>query len=971
MTKKMLIDAAQNEEIRVALVDGKKVEDFDFESSSRKPLRGNIYLARVTRVEPSLQAAFVEYGGNRHGFLAFSEIHPDYYQIPVSDRQLLQAAEQEMADIADELERHQRGDDEDHEDDEIDDASGNLNSDDEDNSDEDDAPVAANDAEDQDPVDLLNQDGDAQDGDAQDGDADAEATSESSDEAETLPLGSLDEADDIEEIVIPVLDTEIEASEDTDETPDAGSIIVALNADGEPQISTAAEASDDDTDLDDDYTNDGSTVEQRKRIAELNEQYKEARRKHARLIRNYKIQEVVKARQILLVQVVKEERGTKGAALTSYMSLAGRYCVLMPNTARGGGISRKIPSATDRKRLRRIVNDLDVTKGMGLIIRTAGAKRTKTEIKRDYDYLLRLWENIRELTLKSVAPCLIYEEASLIKRAIRDLYDKDITRVLVEGEEGYREAKDFMKMLMPSHAKYVQPYKEETPLFLHFDVEQQLDAMYQPAVRLKSGGYLVIHQTEALIAVDVNSGKATRERNIESTALKTNLEAASEVARQCKLRDLAGLIVIDFIDMEEGRNNRAVEKRLKESLKNDRARIQTGRISSFGLLEMSRQRRRSGIVDGTTSACPTCSGSGAVRSHEMASLRILRAIEAEAISNRAAIIAAKTSMEVALYILNHKRAWLTRIETHYALTIEITADPSKAGDLYEIERRGAARALPDRPAAIQADYGVDDDADEVISDHDDEDKRDQRRARHTDEDADDGEGRKRRKRRRRRRGGRDGDDNEENTTHANEERSEESSNEGDESQDSSPQARSEDDSDEDKPKKRRRRGRRGGRRNREQENRGEDERPQTNAASEPTENNVQAEGENTPPPEVTTEQAISSERAEQAAQPNEESATSDSAAVEKPKRKRRSRAKPKEDAASPEANVEASSDGAVQEAPVKKPARKSTRKTAAARDDKAADSAPASAEAPDTSAPVASATKKPTKKGWWQRALGA
>ncbi|MEL6213585.1 MAG: ribonuclease E/G, partial [Pseudomonadota bacterium] len=424
---------------------------------------------------------------------------------------------------------------------------------------------------------------------------------------------------------------------------------------------------------------------------QLIERYKEARRKRAKLIRNYKIQEVVKRRQILLVQVVKEERGNKGAALTTYLSLAGRYCVLMPNTARGGGISRKIPNASDRKRLRRVVDSLDVAQGMGLIIRTAGAKRTKTEIKRDYDYLTRLWETIRSQTLESIAPCLIYEEASLIKRAIRDLYDKDISTVLVEGEDGYREAKDFMKMLMPSHAKNVQPYKDKLPLFVRYDVEKQLDAMYQPVVRLKSGGYIVINQTEALIAIDVNSGKATRERNIELTALKTNIEAAAETARQCRLRDLAGLIVIDFIDMEENKNNRTVEKKLKDALKHDRARIQVGRISNFGLLEMSRQRRRSGIVDGTTNACPTCNGAGAVRSSEMAALRILRAIESEAIAGRAGVISVRASLDVTLYVLNNKRTWLKRLEDDYALTIEVIADQSKAGDQYDIEKRGAAR----------------------------------------------------------------------------------------------------------------------------------------------------------------------------------------------------------------------------------------------------------------------------------------
>ncbi|MEO1152030.1 MAG: Rne/Rng family ribonuclease [Pseudomonadota bacterium] len=963
MTKKMLIDAAQNEEIRVALIEGKKVEDFDFESSSRKPLRGNIYLARVTRVEPSLQAAFVEYGGNRHGFLAFSEIHPDYYQIPVSDRQLLQQAEQEIADIADELERYQRGD-EDESDDTASSASGESGE------------------EDDETVRFHGTDGEVEEPESND-DGDVNAPAETQEAEDATPevddaptLGSLEDAGDEEEIVAPetvapetVATATGEASDDDDidgagtdadradaHEDDGDSVAVALAADGNPEITIG----------DEDFENDGENNAQRQKIADLNEQYKEARRKHARLVRNYKIQEVIKARQILLVQVVKEERGTKGAALTSYLSLAGRYCVLMPNTARGGGISRKIPSATDRKRLRRIVNSLDVTRGMGLIIRTAGAKRTKTEIKRDYDYLTRLWENIRELTLKSVAPCLIYEEASLIKRAIRDLYDKDITRVLVEGEEGYREAKDFMKMLMPSHAKYVQPYKENTPLFLHFDVEQQLDAMYQPAVRLKSGGYLVIHQTEALIAVDVNSGKATRERNIEATALKTNLEAASEVARQCKLRDLAGLIVIDFIDMEESRNNRAVEKRLKEALKNDRARIQTGRISGFGLLEMSRQRRRSGIVDGTTSACPTCSGSGAVRSHEMAALRIIRGIEAEAISNRAAVIAAKTSMEVALYILNHKRASLNRIEEHYALSIEITSDPSKAGDLYDIERRGAPRAMPERPAAVQADDGIEDD-DTLSADTDDL-TADEDNAERDHEDLEDGDGRKRRRRRRRRRGGRDQQDRAEGSSHdqpQDEQGSYEIAATGDRDGSGDDQRADEgvDNSENsDRPRKRRRRGRRGGRRNRSSDE-ASTEALEGADASAPETKDASAEG--------ASQDAPLKEEAAEAADVTKPSDDGSGASDEKPKRRRRSRSSSKpaasngkadEPAPSPESSPEPSPGPSPEPAPEPMAADPAPQL--------APQAAPQPAPKPVATPPADTPKKSKSKKGWWQRALG-
>ncbi len=706
MTRHMLIDAAHPEEVRVCVLENGRVEDFDFEFSSRKPLRGNIYLARVTRVEPSLQAAFVEYGGNRHGFLAFNEIHPDYYQIPVSDRRLLQEAEAEESALAAELgldsheddsdlegEDHGGGDDEDAADfrdeeraaavkgeessDESGDEASDDSGDDHDTDEESDSEEAGagNDAEGH--ADDQNGRSGSENGDG-DGDhaaeaAESEAAPEDDARAAAFSTGSGESLSAPSETI---------GGEDAAAEP---------SEDGAPDAQTAPQKPE------------RKAKPANARRGELLERYREARRKRQRLLRNYKIQEVIKRRQIMLVQVVKEERGTKGAALTTYMSLAGRYCVLMPNTARGGGISRKIGVAVDRKRLRRVVDSLEVPQGMGLIIRTAGAKRTKVEIKRDYDYLTRLWENIRTLTLQSIAPCLIYEEASLIKRAIRDLYDKDIDDITVEGEEGYREAKDFMKMLMPSHAKNVRQHKDGAPLFLANDVESQLDAMYQPTVRLKSGGYLVIHQTEALVAIDVNSGKATRERNIEQTALKTNLEAAKEAARQCRLRDLAGLIVVDFIDMEEQRNNRSVEKRFKDALKDDRARIQVGRISNFGLLEMSRQRRRSGIVDGTTHVCPTCNGAGNVRSNEMAALRILRAIETTALKERASTIGVRASLDVTLYILNHKRGWLKRIEDSYGVTVEIIADSAKAGDVFDLERRGPARDPAQTLQVVRAD----------------------------------------------------------------------------------------------------------------------------------------------------------------------------------------------------------------------------------------------------------------------------
>ena len=834
MSKKMLIDAAHAEEVRVCVLENRKVEDFDFESSSRKPLRGNIYLARVTRVEPSLQAAFVEYGGNRHGFLAFNEIHPDYYQIPVADREALQAADAEEAALAAELDLVQRGDED--EDDDGRDYDSDASEDDHDDiaaeadndRDADEEEIQAHSSDDEETPETEDALGDASDEDdreeeeeeetaADDDDGEDDLAAEPSDETVSAEATVEDDFAADEEAKVTITEDglvvpldEVETSEDdeayeeeiaatSDEAVPFGTPVFPFIASDEEDEAQASEA--EETAADDDEKVEARRPDPKKaKRAALLERYKEAKRKRARLLRNYKIQEVIKRRQILLIQVVKEERGNKGAALTTYMSLAGRYCVLMPNTARGGGISRKIPNASDRKRLRRVVDSLDVPEGMGLIIRTAGAKRTKTEIKRDYDYLIRLWENIRSLTLESIAPCLIYEEASLIKRAIRDLYDKDITKVLVEGEEGYREAKDFMKMLMPSHAKNVQPYKDKLPLFVKNDVEKQLDAMYQPTVRLKSGGYLVINQTEALIAVDVNSGKATRERNIELTALKTNLEAAVETARQCRLRDLAGLVVIDFIDMEENKNNRAVEKKLKEALKHDRARIQVGRISGFGLLEMSRQRRRSGIVDGTTHACPTCNGAGAVRSNEMAALRILRAAESEAISRRAAIVSVKASLDVTLYILNHKRDWLKRIEEDYAVTLEVVADQSKAGDQYEIEKRGEPRPAPAETSVVRADSSdafmdEESDADDVVQGDGNaatDDTEDEKPAR--------------RKRRRRRKKRQDDDGAEARTA---DEAGDDDAEKSDEREETASAA---DDEEGGERKKRRRRGRRGGRR---------------------------------------------------------------------------------------------------------------------------------------------------------------
>ncbi len=676
MTKKMLIDAAHPEETRVVVVDGTRVEEFDFESQSKKQLRGNIYLAKVTRVEPSLQAAFVEYGGNRHGFLAFNEIHPDYYQIPLADREALLRAQAE----------------------------------------EDDEPVS-------------------------NGRGRAKASTEGDEDEDDHGGASEDEDDVMEE---------------------------------------------------------------------------ELARRRRRLMKSYKIQEVIRRRQIMLVQVVKEERGNKGAALTTYLSLAGRYGVLMPNTARGGGISRKITTATDRKKLKTIVQSLDVPQGMGLIVRTAGAKRTKTEIKRDYDYLLRQWENIRETTMSSVAPALIYEEEDLVKRAIRDLFDKDIDAVWVEGERGFKDAREFMRMLMPAQAKKVQPYREPTPLFVAHKVEGHLSQIYTPTVPLKSGGYLVINQTEALVAIDVNSGRSTKERNIEATALKTNLEAAEEAARQLRLRDLAGLIVIDFIDMDESKNNRAVEKKLKDALKDDRARIQMGKISGFGLMEISRQRRRSGVLEGTTHVCEHCAGTGRVRSTESAALSALRAVEMEALQGGGEVTL-KVPPAVGLYILNEKRGYLTRVHQTHHLFVTVLIDETLGQADHEIERTASGEHslhAPDAyipPSTPLYEPEEDDFVDEAEEEEDDADAGDEDEDGETeasDEDEDDrveargDDDRRGRGRRRRRRGGR--------------------RDEGEAAEPAAPREAREDETDAegDDGQRRRRRGRRGGRRMR------DDSRPQ-------------------------------------------------------------------------------------------------------------------------------------------------
>ena len=664
MAKKMLIDATHAEETRVVVVDGNKVEEFDFESENKRQLAGNIYLAKVTRVEPSLQAAFVEYGGNRHGFLAFSEVHPDYYQIPVADREALLAEENAYAEAQRVLENNE----EEHKSKSRSSSKSTR------------AQVAKSE-------DFVQK----------------ESTSSSATTGmETIEL--------IDEQQIPTWEEKSEGftdkgditkeseaeSQDFENSETRENLSKAIESEGQQDLNRASLFEDKTLDAEPLIISSDASLKDNsiENVAELEDEF-ELRPVHETRPRRYKIQEVIKTRQILLVQVVKEERGNKGAALTTYLSLAGRYCVLMPNTPRGGGISRKITNAADRKKLKEIAVAIDVPEGAGLIIRTAGAKRTKIEIKRDYEYLQRLWEQIRELTLKSVAPSKIYEEGDLIKRSIRDLYNREIDEVLVEGERGYRIAKDFMKMIMPSHAKNVKNYHEVLPLFVRYQVESYLGSMFNPVVQLKSGGYIVIGVTEALVAVDVNSGRATKEASIEETALKTNLEAADEVARQLRLRDLAGLIVIDFIDMDERKNNSSVEKRMKDRLKTDRARIQLGRISGFGLLEMSRQRLRPGMLEATTKACPHCHGTGLIRSEDNVALAILRQIEEEGVRQRSREVLVKCPVSVANFLINQKREHIFQIESRYGLSVQIEGVITLVTPEYEIEKfKQANRSVP-------------------------------------------------------------------------------------------------------------------------------------------------------------------------------------------------------------------------------------------------------------------------------------
>ncbi|MEQ8300408.1 MAG: ribonuclease E/G [Hyphomonas sp.] len=859
MSKLMLIDAAHPEETRVAIVNGGQVDDFDFETTGNEQLRGNIYLAKITRVEPSLQAAFVEYGGNRHGFLAFSEIHPDYYQLPAEDREALlkEAAEEAAAAIEDEDDEDDEGDD----------------------------------------------------------DAHAHADDESDDD-----------------------DDEDSADDDSDEEDESD--------DGEEGEAKAA--------------------------AKPARGRRPARKESSRssISKRYKIQEVIRRRQVLLVQVVKEERGNKGAALTTFLSLAGRYSVLMPNTPRGGGISRKIVNGADRKRLKSIVAELEVPDGMGLIVRTAGAKRTKAEIRRDYDYLSKLWETIVEKTLTSEAPMLINAEGGLVHRAMRDMFDKEIEEVWVQGEDAYREAKDLAKLIMPSQAKKVQQWKEDDPLFVSEAVEGQLDSIYSPTVQLKSGGYLVINQTEALVAIDVNSGKSTKERNIEQTAVRTNLEAAEEACRQMRLRDLAGLVVIDFIDMDENKNNRAVEKKLKECLKVDRARVQHGRISQFGLMEISRQRRRQGVLQATSDPCEVCNGTGRRRSIPSAALQLIRAIEARASTGGLKSISVKAPTDVALYILNNKREALVETErmAGFAVSIHSSEDLLPGDFTIDAERdpnskpkkKSPPRSLskPSKPAVSdEDDEDLDDEDEDITADTDDE----------TEAKSDDAADKPRKRRRRRGGRGRNRDNRDTGLEVIDGETAPATTDDGDadeESDETESNNEANSEESEDGTRKRRRRGRRGGRRRRKP---GGEDRAEGLDDGAPIDGGAYLDGLSASAPDMLDADAPSDAKAESAPAPevtaSEPEAATETAAAdaepapEKPKRARRSRAKPKPKADA-DAPVETKSEAVAAPAPEPKPAKAEPAKE------------PALAETAPKPEPAKTEDTGAKRKGWWARARG-
>ncbi|MEO1731187.1 MAG: Rne/Rng family ribonuclease [Pseudomonadota bacterium] len=941
MATRMLIDARHSEETRVAVLKGNRIEEFDFESAEHKQIKGNIYLAKVTRVEPSLQAAFVDFGGNRHGFLAFSEIHPDYYQIPQQDREQLLAEEAEAA-----AEEARLRDEE--EEDGV-------------------SPGDEYDAEDESSEQLAEEI-------AEDGLEEIDTSDK--DKVATIEDGASDDDDDEEDE-----DSESDDNESDDSDGDDG------DSDSDREETSASD--------DADGEGEGEKPRRSRRGRGRRRQGKgdgkgrgrsrakevdEVRAKRMALRRRYKIQDVIQRRQVLLVQVVKEERGNKGAALTSYLSLAGRYTVLMPNSSHGGGISRKISSTSDRKRLKQVVSDLTLPKSMGLIVRTAGLSRTKTEIKRDFDYLARLWDTIRKTTLGSTAPALIHSDSDLIKRAIRDIYNREIEEVVVEGEEGYKSAKAFMKMLMPSHARRVKAYSDPVPLFQRYGAEDQLRAMYDPMVQLKSGGYLIINPTEALVSIDINSGRSTKEHGIEQTALHTNLEAAREIARQLRLRDMAGLVVIDFIDMEYNSNTRKVEKAMKEALKSDRARIQVGRISGFGLMEMSRQRLRTGVLEATTRPCPHCDGTGLVRTASSAGLSALRLIEDEAAKGKGTIIKLAASTEAAIYLLNEKRNELVEIEQRYGVTIEVVPEGEDEGAKMSVASHG-----PRPTEAPKFEPIVDDDDDDDLPEEEAEDN-----------DFDDEDDAPRKKKRRRRRGGRgrnkkrqeegaegyDEDGEERSDDNSSDEGS--GSDEGSDDESSVDSAEGGEESDEDKPKRRRRRGGRGRRRKTDEEgsdeaSEGEDEAAGSDQAVEAQ----SAETEETPAPVEAPE----AETAEEAP------------AEEKPKRRRTRRKKPDEDAApaaeAPEATeaAEAPSEETA-EAPAEKPKRKraprkkKVEEEAATADEPStapAEPEPAQASEPELEAqsareeasegtPTAQQAEAddtgPKKRGWWQRTFG-
>jgi ribonuclease E len=927
MSTRMLIDARHPEETRVAVLQGNRIEEFDFESAEHKQIKGNIYLAKVTRVEPSLQAAFVDFGGNRHGFLAFSEIHPDYYQIPKADRDALLAEEAEAAEEEERL-----------------------------RAEEEDEGISPGDE-----YDAEHNSGDALAEDMAENGVEEVDTSDKDDVA-TIEGGASDDEGADDENGEDDNAEEEEASEGGEQDRGRGR---------RGRRRQGAKGGD---------KGNGSGRSRAKQVDEV-------RAKRQELRRRYKIQDVIQRRQVLLVQVVKEERGNKGAALTTYLSLAGRYTVLMPNSTSGGGISRKISSTSDRKRLKDMVSDLKLPRSMGLIVRTAGMSRTKPEIKRDFDYLARVWDEIRENTLASVAPALIHSDSDLIKRAIRDIYNKEIEEVVVEGEDGYKSAKAFMKLLMPSHARRVKAYSDPVPLFQRYGAEDQLRAMYDPMVQLKSGGYLIINPTEALVSIDINSGRSTKEHGIEATALHTNLEAAREIARQLRLRDMAGLVVIDFIDMEYSNNVRKVEKAMKDALKNDRARIQVGRISSFGLMEMSRQRLRTGVLEATTRACPHCDGTGLVRTASSAGLSALRLIEDEAARGKGTLIRLGASTEAAIYLLNEKRGDLVEIEHRYGVNVEVVPEGEQEGAKMSVSSSGPRPAYAPKFEPI-----IDDEPDEDLPEEEEDfaeeesEEREPRQQPRRERADNDDEGGRNKKKRRRRRGGR-------NRTRQEREDGVEGEFEGDsDDQDEREDAANDDAGDEQtardetgvgddgeaRPKKRRRRGGRG-RKRRDGTYEGDaGEGDADNGGNAAQDDGEPASETELTAPEADTEIAPEAEVAEAAPAP-----------AEKPKRVRAPRktkamlAAEAEAAAAAEAEVEApaaEAEPAAEEAPAEKPKRKRAPRKAKVADAAPAETAEATEPAPaaDTggnvpeaapAAETAEANAKP-RRGWWQRTFG-